>query len=975
MRILNRFWAIFVIAMKRILSQPGMMLSTVLGMIFATSIAMSVPLYTGSVYNRIFFQRVGYLTDGSSTSPFPPFTFLFTYDTGILGNLQWEDLANINGYLEKQTAPALGLPVKQYTRLISTNPLVLFPASVGKFPDDSKSLLWSKISFIDHLQDHIQVMEGSLPQYSADGPIQVMTNSELATKLGLQVGEDYLLFARDQMVDGNKTTVSLPVRISGIYQASDPNEEYWVIKPSELTDRFMVTEEIFAKRVAPLLSNEIYFPFWFITVDGSHLQPDQAMTMVSRINRFTNLADQFLPKIKISESPVDALFSYQRSVNLLNLLLFAFSVPIFGLLLAFITMIASMTVERQRNEIAILRSRGGMISQMVGIATIESLVLGAVSLLISLPVSAGIAFLISHTRSFLDFSSPTGVALSWNLPTLYFGLGSIAVTILARLLPTFQAARDTIVVYKRDRARSMRLPFWQRIGLDFILLIPALYGFYQLRQSGSIDALGASAKGDPFTNPLLMMVPSLAIFSCTLIFLRIIPWVMRTFTLILTRTRSVGMMMATRHLARTPSLYALPLVLLILTLSLSVFTATLAGTLDHHLNDMMHYQVGADASFTDLGDSPEQSSSAALSLSSMPSSTDNTTGNGLTTVQDLEPAGWYFLPVSEYQRLPGVSDATRVGRFEATALLGGQNDSGTLLGIDRYNLANIAFWRPDFASESLGELMNRLAAMPDGVLVNDAFLARHALNQGDLITLHIANFITARDVDFYIAGTFHLFPTYYPSEANLFVSNLDYVFESLGSEYPYDVWLKTDSNSTNAAEMGAIATHDFEAHTIRWKQSSELMNAEQTRPERQGLFGVLSVGFGGASLLTVLGFMLYTLLSYQRRVVELGVLRAIGLSAAQMASFLAAELAFLIAMGGIIGTTLGIWVSNNFIPFLQVGADPQSQFPPYIVYIAWPAVQRVYVLFGLLFVVALVTLVFLLSRMKIFQAIKMGESV
>jgi putative ABC transport system permease protein len=80
-------------------------------------------------------------------------------------------------------------------------------------------------------------------------------------------------------------------------------------------------------------------------------------------------------------------------------------------------------------------------------------------------------------------------------------------------------------------------------------------------------------------------------------------------------------------------------------------------------------------------------------------------------------------------------------------------------------------------------------------------------------------------------------------------------------------------------------------------------------------------------------------------------------------------------MGGLIGTVLGVWISNMFIPYLQVGATAQAQIPPYVVYVAWPAIMRVYFLFGVLFVVALGTLVILLRRMKIFQAIKMGESV
>ena len=49
--------------------------------------------------------------------------------------------------------------------------------------------------------------------------------------------------------------------------------------------------------------------------------------------------------------------------------------------------------------------------------------------------------------------------------------------------------------------------------------------------------------------------------------------------------------------------------------------------------------------------------------------------------------------------------------------------------------------------------------------------------------------------------------------------------------------------------------------------------------------------------------------------------------------------------------------------------------PPFLVEIAWPAVFQIYILFGLMFVVALVALALILRRMRIFQAIKLGETV
>ena len=129
------------------------------------------------------------------------------------------------------------------------------------------------------------------------------------------------------------------------------------------------------------------------------------------------------------------------------------------------------------------------------------------------------------------------------------------------------------------------------------------------------------------------------------------------------------------------------------------------------------------------------------------------------------------------------------------------------------------------------------------------------------------------------------------------------------------------------------------------------------------------------AVLTVLGFLLYTLFSFRRRFIELGTLRAIGLSSGQMTLFLAWELAFLILVGIGVGTFLGSWMSNLFIPPLQVVTRPEDLTPPFLVNIAWPAIMRIYALFGILFVAALGTLVTLLLRMKIFQAIKLGETV
>jgi putative ABC transport system permease protein len=94
-----------------------------------------------------------------------------------------------------------------------------------------------------------------------------------------------------------------------------------------------------------------------------------------------------------------------------------------------------------------------------------------------------------------------------------------------------------------------------------------------------------------------------------------------------------------------------------------------------------------------------------------------------------------------------------------------------------------------------------------------------------------------------------------------------------------------------------------------------------------------------------------------------------------MIRLVAWELLLLIMFGLLFGTALGILVSQQFIPFLQVGNAVSDLAPPYLVEIAWEAVAQIYILFGLLFVAALIALSWRLLRIKLFESIKLGESV
>ncbi len=966
MKYFLRTSAIIVVAIKRIFAQQWLALALVLGLISSIVLVMSIPLYADAVYYRLLREELT-ATGINATYSRPPFAYMFRYLGSTYGPQEWEDITQLDTYLTRQAASELGLPHKKTIRYFKTDNFRLFPTDQIAYADTTDPLEWVNLGFISGFEQAVNIIEGRFPAVSpsdSEEAIEVLVNLELADELGLQVGEQYMLFRRIRAQNGDSQRYQTPVLISGVWVPADLNSDVWFYNPSTLETLFVVPEESYHNRVAPVYPKDVNLGLWYMVMDGSDVTSSDVGRLLARGRRVEQRVTSFLANSQLSISPLDALRRYQRESGLLTTLLYAFSVPIIGLLLAFIGLVVGLAVARQRNEVAILRSRGATVGQVAGISGLEALSLGVLALVCSVPLSFLVARLIGSTRSFLNFTIESDLRLVMTQSTLQFGIGAVLIAFLAQTLPSLTAARHTIVTYKMEMARTLRPPWWQRAYLDILLLIPAGYGIYLLRKQGSISMPGTVTDDSIFQNPLLFLIPALAIFSLTLVTLRVLPIFMHVVAWFASKGGGVGLLLASRHLARNRGMYTAPMILLVLTLSLSAFTTSLAQTLDGHLFDRAYYKVGSDGRLVELGDTPLAPGGGGFGGSGQASTSDD----GVVT------PSWTFVPVSEHMKVPNIKAATRFARFEARVHLDGRWRDAHVFGIDRLDFPKAAYWRRDFAAASLGSLMNSLALESEGVLVNRKLMRQFGLRVGDTITVGAARYGLRAEMQMKIMGDFSYFPTWYPEDDGpLVVGNLDYLFQRMGGQFPYDVLVRTDPRTDYEGMIRELRQHDI--NVINHYSARQRIVEEQKLPQRQGLFGVLSVGFLAAALLTVLGFLLYTLFSFRRRFIELGTLRSIGLSSGQMTTFLAWELAFLILVGIGAGTLLGTSVSNQFIPYLQVGNTAADLAPPFLVGIAWPAITRVYALFGILFVAALGVLVTLLMRMKIFQAIKLGETV
>ena len=189
-----------------------------------------------------------------------------------------------------------------------------------------------------------------------------------------------MLFRRIRSENGDSQRYQTPVKISGVWEPADLSSDVWFYNPSTLETLFVIPEQSYHNRVAPVYPRDVNLGLWYLVMDGSDVTSSDVGRLLVRGRRAEQKVSALMANSQLSISPLDALRRYQRASGLLTTLLYAFSVPIIGLLLAFISLVVGLAVARQRNEVAILRSRGATVGQVAGMSGLEALCLGFLAL-------------------------------------------------------------------------------------------------------------------------------------------------------------------------------------------------------------------------------------------------------------------------------------------------------------------------------------------------------------------------------------------------------------------------------------------------------------------------------------------------------------------------------------------------------------------------------------------------------------------
>ena len=558
------------------------------------------------------------------------------------------------------------------------------------------------IQSLTNYEQHVRVVAGRLPHAAAAGaPIEVALPAKGAQAAGLKPGDRFQL--ADSFDDCERhppregvppdppctpkisAGLSLQAVLTGTIEPLNPKEPYW---RGQADFFFNVTT---ANEVQPLqtpvfvpeatlfgvLASQL--PYYSVQMDWYSIADPAKITTANEQKAdagIVALRDDLFRVGVFTDAPLAGTlsdFRTQLSYTQTPLLLLLLQVA--GIALFYVAIVAATVVERQSDEIALLRSRGASLGQILAVYLIEGLLLGVPSVLLAPFLAAGSVALLGKTPTFNAVTH--GALLPATVLPLAFplALAGALLSLLALLLPAFLAARRTGVTVKQRQARP-RPSVIRRYYLDLVLVGFAALLLLELQQRGSVYTPGSTAGLS--SDPLLLLSPALFTLAAAALILRFYPLLLRLLARLIGGIAGTSVALGLWQMVRNAGQYTRLGLLLMMAVSVGTFAASYSGTASRSFRERVLYSSGVDLRATD------------------PSNLEGDTGPALD---------------QKLKGVAGVADSSSALRLQVSlAGVGLSGPAFQLLGVEPTAASRLLWSRPGLGPQPLPVMLDGLRA-------------------------------------------------------------------------------------------------------------------------------------------------------------------------------------------------------------------------------------------------------------------------
>lgn len=909
---------------RRTRATPTATIAVIVALCIPISLAVIVPSYANAAGVRILATQI---ERQERQTQRPALALLFRAVRGTKP-LAWRAIQAGDSLIQQNAAAFLQIPIARMTRHIRTIPLPVF-ATTGA--TDGQPLATLPVATLDGVDDLIRISAGRAPVAGSD-PIETMVSRAYANQTGLNIGDTYVVSAKDRLS-------AVQVTVVGIWEPLPGKTSAWLYDPETLTSLLLVASADMVGPVAAAFPDGVAQAAWYLEPAAVQFAPGQIGVLETRIRTLA----QEMEKIpaKLERSPLNAFAAVNTTIAALTIRTGLISAPVALLAFFFVVQLAAITYDRRKDTYTLLRSRGMTVVRLLVVGAVEWAVYIVLATIPAIPLGLAAAGVMLRTQSFLRVGGPT-VAFP-GLPTdAWVVMAGVWLVVLAiGVQPILNASRRTLSDSGKSR-RSDVVGAVLRIVFEVVVLCAVGYAYYLLQTRQTTDV-------DLFSDPLTLALPVLTALAVALVTNRVLPLLFRLAQRLARSTDSLVALLALQTIARRPERLQTTVLLLTLTLGVGGYVASMAATVDQATLDGIGYRVGADTVLVETATSRR--------------GTDGAPVNG-----DV----YLLTPLGAHAAIPGVIQYSPVAAYSAQLAAGNQQRSAQLLAIDRQSFAAVV---PHFRDKwlgtgnSLGGLLNGLAQTRNGAIFSAGIARTAKIGDRVAVTLDIDG--TQVSTTVVVVGIVTGWPGQYDADSPFVVVNQAFLSDEMGFTPPSDVWLTRDTDTAVGEIVSAVRGLGIPLLDVI--DRAELLQIEYDRPERQGLFGMLSVGFVAASALSIMAIFVGALTVMRQRTIELGMLQALGMPNREAIRAMALEQGLLVGWGVLTGLVAALVTTVSILPALRTGVAPHPDVPAPTIVTAWGTVATMLGLYCAAMALTALIAFRTLQRLRIADAIKLGD--
>ena len=874
----------------------------------------------------------------------------------------------VNSYATDKIRSVAGIKTSAFVMDLSTEPKNLSGPNIAPSNDNSGAVTLE--SFTDFTK-HIKLVDGRLPQKTANGVYEVLVSDAALHSMGIVLDKEYTL--QDSTGYGFKDVSVMPV---GVYTVKTANDPYWSFSsPDSLQNSMIMDQQTMLSDFVEKDPTQLVYAYWDYAFDYYDLNINNVAGFQNNLNTVTGKLTGISTDVSITVNASDILSDYTNRNQQLTSMLWSLNVPVIIILLLYMFMVSGLIITREGNEISLISSRGGSRLQIVFIYLIEGLLLGILGILLGPLLGYVVCRMMGASSGFLEFVDRQALPVSIGMFAYAYALVSILLFLVTLVVPAFRANRNSIVDRKRSQARRSSMALWEKFFIDIVLILIAAYGYYTFSQRQSmLKTTGVSAL-QVNIDPLMFCVPIVFILGLSLLFLRLYPYALRLINYLGRKLWRPSLYFSLNQVSRSARSYDFLMVFIILTLSIGIFSANAARTINQNGEDRIYYSNGADMVISNNW------------------SYLNPPGEDTSDTSDVEYIEPDFAP---YEELAGVQDVAKVQSNDDYQLVYKKNTQiVNVMGVEPYDFGNVVWYRDGLLPYHINAYLNLLGHEQSACIITQTLAKQYGIKVGDSISVGPSTNNTAV---LNVYAIVDYWPTFNPNQSSesetapgagsnvtrggssvtptskqvpgMVICNLDYMQNLFGVQ-PYQVWLKLKPGATSQEVYQSLEKNKISPQSIQ--NSKQDVIALKNDPMELAMNGSLTMGFIVCGLICLMGFVLYWVIALQSRVLQFGVLRAMGLSALQLKLMIVWEQLLTSGLAMIIGVLIGLISSKLFVPFFQMSFSSVSNVPPFEVVANQSDMLKIYIFIAFTILLALGVLIYLLSKIRISNVIKLGE--